>query len=352
MPAAVPSDVLAPSSVSEDGVLLSHADPDHLLDGVRLWVDQEIDVPREFRSVPGGWELALPIPSVGRLEYLFELVDGVETALTVDAGNPLRVDGAFGEHSWLPMPGYREPGWLDEPAWPGNYSELTVITDLAPMELRVWSPEGAGTDPLPLLISHDGPEMDQYGALTRFVGAGIRAGALPAMRVALLQPGDRDLWYGADPDYADALVGRILPALAEHVPVAGRPLIMGQSLGGLAALHAAWRHPDAFAAVFSQSGSFFTPETDPQESGFGSWDAIVAFTTELHGAETVDLPPVVLVCGSAEENLANNLLVASDLTRAGADVGWADIADGHTWTCWRDLLDPHLGDLIRRSWPA
>ena len=24
--------------------------------------------------------------------------------------------------------------------------------------------------------------------------------------------------------------------------------------------------------------------------------------------------------------------------------------DGHTWTCWRDSLDPHLTDLLVRVW--
>jgi len=29
---------------------------------------------------------------------------------------------------------------------------------------------------------------------------------------------------------------------------------------------------------------------------------------------------------------------------------WGEIRDGHTWTCWRDTLDPYLTDLLVRVW--
>ena len=28
------------------------------------------------------------------------------------------------------------------------------------------------------------------------------------------------------------------------------------------------------------------------------------------------------------------------------NVSWGEVRQGHTWTCWRDSLDPHLGDLL------
>ena len=124
---------------------------------------------------------------------------------------------------------------------------------------------------LPLLISHDGPEMDAYGALTRYVGAAIAAGRLPRMRVALLAPGARNERYAANPAYAAALVDHVVPFLAKTCPSPVAPVLMGQSLGALAALHAAWTSPGVFSGLFLQSGSFFTPDLDPQESGFEYW---------------------------------------------------------------------------------
>ena len=57
-----------------------------------------------------------------------------------------------------------------------------------------------------------------------------------------------------------------------------------------------------------------------------------------------------LTCGTAEENHANNLAMRDQLSRVGVETGWGEIRDGHTWTCWRDTLDPHLTDLLTRVW--
>jgi enterochelin esterase family protein len=38
------------------------------------------------------------------------------------------------------------------------------------------------------------------------------------------------------------------------------------------------------------------------------------------------------------------------LTKVGVRTGWGQVRDGHTWTCWRDTLDPYLTDLLLRVW--
>ena len=61
-------------------------------------------------------------------------------------------------------------------------------------------------------------------------------------------------------------------------------------------------------------------------------------------------PPITLTCGTAEENHANNLAMRDQLAAVGVETGWGEVRDGHTWTCWRDTLDPHLTDLLLRVW--
>ena len=71
----------------------------------------------------------------------------------------------------------------------------------------------------------------------------------------------------------------------------------------------------------------------------------------MHAAEQApELPPITMTCGTAEENLANNLAMRDTLRRLGADVEWGETRQGHTWTCWRDLLDPHLTRLLQKVW--
>mgnify|MGYP006179840647 CR=1 FL=1 len=60
--------------------------------------------------------------------------------------------------------------------------------------------------------------------------------------------------------------------------------------------------------------------------------------------------PVVITCGTIEENLANNRAVRRALERQGYDVRLVENRDGHNWVGWRDTFDPHLTELLREMW--
>jgi enterochelin esterase family protein len=334
---------LAPTAVEGDEVVFRLPDPAHEHDRVGLWFDlvRPAEWPEDLtlREVPGGWELRLDLPELDCLEYMFDAGGD----LTLDPGNADRVDGAFGPHSFLAMPHYRPPVWLDREPRPGRRHRLSA----AEIEVEVWEPEGHEGEELPLLLVHDGTEMDHYGGVVRY------SGTRRPMRVALLSPGDnRDERYAAQPAYAGALVDDVVPAVTERFPTAYRPVLLGQSLGGLAALHAAWLHPEAFAGLMTQSGSFFTPVLDPQESGYPFFDQVVGFVASVHESTgtPADFPAVAMTCGTAEENLANNRLMQTHLLDIGAAASWGEVRQGHTWTCWRDSLDPNLADLFHKVW--
>ncbi|HET6939635.1 MAG TPA: alpha/beta hydrolase-fold protein, partial [Nocardioides sp.] len=279
------------------------------------------------------------LPDLDCLEYLFD-VDG---ELTPDPGNPELVEGAFGPHSWLGLPGYEQPAWLDEPARPGRRHQLTV----AKVAVEVWEPAGHEGEELPLLLVHDGAEMDRYGGVVRY------AATRPPMRVGLLGPGrHRDKRYAANPAYAATLVDEVVPAVTAAFDTSGRPVLLGQSLGALAALHAAWTAPGTFAGLMLQSGSFFTPQLDAQESGYSYFAQVTGFVATVMAARQAapDRVEVAMTCGTAEENFANNLAMRDQLRAVGLNVAWGEVKQGHTWTCWRDSLHPHLNDLLKKVW--
>jgi enterochelin esterase-like enzyme len=338
------------TEVDGDTVVVRYADPGHLASTVGVWAHLPLgDI--TMRQVDGGWEARLTDLPVDRLEYLLD-VDG---DLRPDPSNPRLAGGPFGDHSWIPLPAYREPAWLGRRGGEGERTALTLSrTGAGRIDAEIWSPtDAAPTEALPLLISHDGPEMDAYGDLTAYAGAMIAAGTLPPMRVALVAPGPRrNQRYAASPRYARALVTRLLPALTDAVPTSHHPVLMGQSLGALASLHAVWTTPHRFAGAFLQSGSFFTADLDPQESGFEHWQQVTGFVASVRAAEHAapGSPPITLVCGTAEENLANNVAMRDHLAEIGVETRWGVVRDGHTWTCWRDTLDPHLTDLLTRVW--
>jgi enterochelin esterase-like enzyme len=338
-------------------VVFCLSDPDARYTAVHLRCDLPLsDGDSALERRDGAWRLDLALPDdLARLEYQFEVrhPDGGSEYLC-DPANDHRAPGAFGEKSVLLRPSYVPPAWPAQEGVPGRTTQLAVRGRGLGREiaLAIWSPEDAGPgEALPLLVAHDGPEYDVLAGLTRFAAVGIRSAALPRHRVALLAPGDRNEWYSASARYAGALVRDVLPAIGAEVAVRGAPVGMGASLGALAMLHAQRRHPGAFGALFLQSGSFFVPRFDAHESGFPRYERIVRFVRgTLRGEAGVEPVPATLTCGSAEENVHNNRLMARTLAAQGYDATLHEGPDTHNYTAWRDALDPHLTRLLVSVW--
>ncbi len=347
--------------VTAESVLFRVDDADKELDGVRLEVDWILgDVDPEFSWEDGTWSLLLPRPPAWRLEYQLTLRRGSDYAWTVDPGNSRQVPNPFGPKSEIRFPDYREPQWLsilDDGTAQDVHTPAGRLTQAVPV--RLWSPRGlsAGT-PAPLLVAHDGSDLADRGSLLSWATGVSRSRPI---RVALLDPvhGLRDDWYGANPDYADQLAEVVLPALAGTVAVSGI-IGLGASLGGLSMLHLQRRHPTAVTALALQSGSFFHCDLDSQERHFPRFrhicDAVAAITAgfPLNEAETgsaTPVPgvpvPVLMTCGSIEENRFNNEAMAAALARQGYPVTLRSVPDAHTMIGWRDAWFPALDELLR-----
>jgi enterochelin esterase-like enzyme len=310
--------------------------------------------PPEFRRRGRSltWELRLARPvGVDRVEYLLELVhtDGA-TELVTDPVNPLLAPGPFGDKSVLELPGYKPPIWLEEEAEPGSLQLLALPSRLlrAEVDSLLWSSRGADHDePLPLLVVHDGPEYAQFSQLTHMLDSAVAQLELPPLRAALLQPVNRNETYSAAKRYADALATEIVPAL----PPSHSRVGMGASLGALSMLHAHRLHPELFAGLFLQSGSFFRRELDGYERGFPRFERIARFVGSVRRARGWNHPvPVTMTCGLGEENLGNNRAMSALLAAQGYPVELVEHRDAHNWVSWRDVLDPHLTLLLERLW--
>src|SRR5215213_5633463 len=281
---------------------------------------------REPRRVPFAREgrtfrLTFPRPDVDRLEYLLELTYRTgRRVLVPDPGNPLRAAGPFGEKCVIEFPGYEPAEWVsDEEAAQGSLRELPLesVRLRTTVPALLWS--AADTDParpLPLLLVHDGPEYADYSALLRLLDHLVDFGEIPELRAALLPPpGDRNESYSASARYANALAADLVPAIVAQAPTNRPPVLMGASLGALAALHAHFANPGLLGGLLLQSGSFFRRRFDAHEApGFRRFARIARFVGQVHGTRGfAPRLPATVTCGTAEENHDNNRSLAGAL---------------------------------------
>ena len=361
MPAPVPAAPAAPAAVSAssgpvvtaDHVEFTFPDAHRLLSGVRLEVDWMLgDVDPELRWSDGSWALRIPRPDAWRLEYQLTTRVGTDARWTCDPGNRLRVPNPFGEKSEIRFPEYRQPSWLLTPAAGPLRAVSTPKGRLRKaVPLQLWSPPGLAADvSAPLLLVHDGSDMAERGSLLSWAGAMSRHRPI---RVGLLDPPDgvRDEWYAANPDYADHIADVVVPALTDRV-LTGAVIGLGASLGALAMLTVQRRHPATISALALQSGSFFTRAHDGQESRFAYFEQICKAVGHIGSGPEPSSPgaprpvPVLITCGSIEENLANNRAMATVLRRQGHPVTVRVVPDAHTMIGWRDAWFPALDELI------
>jgi enterochelin esterase-like enzyme len=315
-------------------------------------------VPFARRTRHAPWTLRFPRPQASRLEYLVQLThaDGT-TELVTDPANPLRAPGPFGDKSVVELPDYEAPVWVEDEESPQG--------ELARLELRtrrvgrvgglLWSAHDTDPrEPLPLLVVHDGPEYAEYSALPRLLDRLVAFGEVPPLRAALLRPPRaRNETYAAANVYARAFAVEVLPGLRKAAPTTRAPAGLGASLGALSFLHLHWMHPGTFAGLFLQSGSYFRRRFDRHESGFPRFDRISRFVGRVLAAPERGAPPAVplaITCGTAEENLDNNRAVAGALAGAGYSLEYVEHPDAHNWISWRDVLHPHLPELLLRTW--
>ena len=128
----------------------------------------------------------------------------------------------------------------------------------------------------------------------------------------MIGPVDRNEIYSASARYSRALVEEILPQL----PAAPVRIGLGASLGALSLFHTHRRHPESFDALFLQSGSFFR-RAESYERNFPRYERIARFVGGVHRNRPDRTIPIVLACGTVEENLPANRALEESLRARG-----------------------------------
>ena len=290
----------------------------------------------------GEWSINLHVPDSARIEYRFEIRRGARYELTLDPSNPEVATNPFGENSVLrasasPVP----PPTDDSIVW--NRTEFRVHSRFlgGRRHHHLLSPVGSSPrEPLPLLMLHDGTDYVVHAKLDRVIGSAISAGDLPPLRIALLDPRQRNVEYSADPRHSGHVVKEVLPHLKARYTIGDRTVVAGASLGAVASWHAAWSHPGSITGLVLQSGTFALSRNEVLPPPMA--DPIRSFLAEVASDSRLDGMCVGQTCGRFESLIDWNRAMADQLARAADFHSYAESWAGHDWGAWADSFLPAL----------
>jgi enterochelin esterase-like enzyme len=291
------------------------------------------------------WHLFLELPPKSRLEYKFEVVENGAERWINDPLNPIVAHDPFGANSVCATFGYERPDWTieDPAALPGGIDEQRLESTVFGDErvFKIYLPARfRRAHRYPLLIVHDGSDFVSYAAIKIVLDNLIHRRQIAPTIVALTDPVDRLGEYRGNAAHGRFLVEELLPRLQAAFPLrkasAARGL-MGASLGAVASLATAWRHPGMFGNLLLQSGSFVLDNTGPRRRD-PLFDQVAAVMQAYSAAPGRPANRLYVSCGIYEGLIHENRAMVPFFREQGLEVRYEEARDGHHWENWRDRL--------------
>jgi prolyl oligopeptidase len=137
--------------------------------------------------------------------------------------------------------------------------------------------------------------------------------------------------------FASYIAQEIVPWVREHYHVtrdASRVVIAGSSYGGLAAAYVAFKHPEIFGNVLSQSGSFWWSPTHDSEPGW----LVRQFAASARLPVRFYLDAGSFEGGEGGGNLGTTRFLRDVLRAKGYTVDYREFIGGHDYVNWRGTL--------------
>jgi enterochelin esterase-like enzyme len=255
-------------------------------------------------------------------------------------------------------------GALALSAWPTVPAGKLEEGSLGGRRIWVYTPPGydaAAKTPYDLLIAFDGREYVEDIALPAILDALLAEKKAPAFVAVLIDNGTgapRLADLGNRESFAEFLSGQLIPYVRERWTVTRDPrhtIVAGSSAGGLAAAFVAYRHPEVFGNVLSQSGAFWRGPEASNEPPFewltGQYAASprkdTRFVLEVGSRESAGA-----LGGSAPSILEANRRLRDTLLRKGYDVAYTEVPDGtHSTETWRARLPAMIARMLSAPSP-
>jgi enterochelin esterase-like enzyme len=265
-------------------------------------------------------------------------------------------------HSVLQLPAAAPQPWIAAmPGVPaGKIEEMQVESKILNSQRRAWVYVPAGYDPnrntpYALLACFDGfvyssPEWVPTPAiLDNLIGAGKIPPTI-AVFIDQAPPPKRNLELSNNPQFADFVAQELLPQVRKKWRATSGPAqttACGSSAGGLASAFVAFRHPEVFGNVLSQSGAFWpgktrdNPEQEWLTRQFESSEKLpLRFVLQVGVLEIVATPL------NGPSILAANRRLRDVLRAKGYEVHYSEVAGGHEPLTWRGGIAEGLVQLL------
>jgi enterochelin esterase-like enzyme len=256
----------------------------------------------------------------------------------------------WGELSWVTTPGWEPPAHLGEPEGArGRVESVELQSDRfeTTRRLSVYVPAGydGGDARYPVVYLHDGPGALEHGALTTSLDNLLGKSVEPLILVLVHPPGNPmgETWGPRRGAFVAMLVGEVVPLIDERYRTRPEPAsraVAGVGLSGVSAFFAAFRYPETFGALATQSLSALTEQEDELAALLdGAGDPPLRI---YQGWGRYDLRGSVEGWDMAE---ANRRLAERLRARGYAPAG-GEALDGHGWGSWKNRTDRVLETLF------
>lgn len=237
-----------------------------------------------------------------------------------------------------------QPGWTPRPDLPSRQPSVFQLASHALGDQRrvwVYTPPGyrAGDGPHDVAVVLDGDVWTRVLALPHALDSLIADGLIPPLVVVLPEAGRarRAVEFACHEPFVSFLTDELLPEVSTRFAITtdpARTVLAGQSLGGLAAAHAALRAPRRFGAVLAQSGSFWW---GARAGAAAEW------LTHAYASAPTRRVRFHLSVGLQEWRLlAPTRRLRDVLANRGYAVSYAEHNGGHDFLWWRGALTDGL----------
>jgi enterochelin esterase family protein len=305
------------------------------------------------------WFVTVRLPVAARFTYGFARAgDKIKKGGVADPLNPLRYE----RDSIVELPGAPPQPWIKvQPEVPkGTLKQEKSRSEILKQERAVSIYTPAGYNPQAgaygLLVLFDGEEYRSVVPTPTILDNLLASNKINPLVALLIDSGetrDRDLQCSAP--FADFLAKELLPWARQRYRFSADPkqtIVGGSSYGGLSAAYCAFRYPEIFGNVLSQSASFgyypgWDRDRDRTDSSSYGW-----LTRQF--VTTPKLPIRFYVEAGLFEThkprglLAENRRMRDVLEAKGYSIVYSEYAGGHDYLNWRGSLADGLIALAGR----